>query len=105
MKSFLEENEYSEQHMITILVASHKPHFFIGDFSLHPVTVIFTLKSTLSADTEPLEAEGQIADRYVSCENTVIHLKEFQLHELDGGYYEVYRALRGYLLKELLKQM
>lgn len=53
---------------------------------------------------ELTDEDGGLSDS-VSCDNMSLSLKEMELRDVKGGYYEVFLAFRGYLVKELLKQM
>ena len=35
----------------------------------------------------------------------VLTLKSMELRDVNGGYLDVFRAFRGYLIRELFKQM
>ena len=98
-------NIYDVKMIQTLLDAFSKPSFFIGFFSLQPVNVIFTLKSSLGFEESESNDGNQIADHWVSCDNTVIQLKQMTIENVKGGYYEVYLTIRSYLVLELLKQM
>ena len=98
-------NIYDAKALQTLIDALSKPSFFIGFFSLQPVNVIFTLKSSLGFDENEASLGNQIADHWVSCDNTVIQLKQMTMENVKGGYYEVYLTIRSYLVRELLKQM
>lgn len=98
-------NIYDAKVLQTLIDALSKPSFFIGFFSLQPVNVIFTLKSSLGFDENEASLGNQIADHWVSCDNTVIQLKQMTMENVKGGYYEVYLTIRSYLVRELLKQM
>ena len=98
-------NIYDVRMIQSLLDAFSKPSFFIGFFSLQPVNVIFTLKSSLGFEESESTDGNQIADHWVSCDNTVIQLKQMTIENVKGGYYEVYLTIRSYLVLELLKQM
>lgn len=98
-------NIYDVKMIQSLLDAFSKPSFFIGFFSLQPVNVIFTLKSSLGFEESESTDGNQIADHWVSCDNTVIQLKQMTIENVKGGYYEVYLTIRSYLVLELLKQM
>ena len=69
------------------------------------MSVVFTLKSSLGSEENEAALGNQIADHWVSCDNTVIQLKEMEIENVKGGYYEVYLTIRSYVVRELLKQM
>lgn len=98
-------NIYDSKYLQSLLDAYSKPSFFIGFFCLQPVNVIFTLKSSLGFEENESSLGNQIADNWVSCDNTVIQLKQMSIENVKGGYYEVYLTVRSYLVLELLKQM
>ena len=99
----LASDTLSESKLLQILTAAKKPSFFIGSFILKPVNVVLTLRSSLGMN-ELTDEEGGLSDS-VSCDNMSLSLKEMELRDVKGGYYEVFMAFRGYLVKELLKQM
>ena len=76
-------NIYDVRMIQSLLDAFSKPSFFIGFFSLQPVNVIFTLKSSLGFEESESTDGNQIADHWVSCDNTVIQLKQMTI---DKGY-------------------
>ena len=80
--------------------------FFIDQFTLLPVSLIVSLKSSLGSEEDVLPSiESSPANRFLSCENMPIHLKAFDVNHVSGGYWDVFKAFRGYLVKEVLKQL
>lgn len=104
ISSILSSDTLSESKLHQILTAAKQPSFFIGSFILKPVNVLLTLRSSLGMSEFPEEDEGGLSDS-VSCDNMSVSLKEMELRDVKGGYYEVFLAFRGYLVRELLKQM
>lgn len=99
----LASDTISESKLLQIFTSAKKPSFFIGSFILKPVHVVLTLRSSLGMN-ELTDEDGGLSDS-VSCENMNVSLKEMELRDVKGGYYEVFLAFRGYLVRELLKQM
>lgn len=49
--------------------------------------------------------ESMITDRFLSCDNMAMQLKEFTIENVNGGYLEVYKLIRKYIVKEVLSQL
>ena len=96
------EDVLNETALLQVISAAKRPQFFIGRFQLRPVTVILTLRSSVGSSSIK-ESDG--LSGALSCENMVLTLKSMELRDVNGGYLDVFRAFRGYLIRELFKQM
>lgn len=74
-----------------------------------PVSLIISLKSSLGFDSTDMidlqYGENMITDRFLSCDNMAMQLKEFTIENVNGGYIEVYTLIRKYIVKEVLSQL
>lgn len=67
------------------------------------------MKSSLGYDSSDIinlqYGEDLIADRYLSCTNMPIQLKELDITNMNGGYFEIYKVIRKYIVKEVWTQL
>ena len=96
------EEVLDEATLAQVISTAKRPQFFIGRFLLRPVTVVLTLRSSVGSSSV---RESNGLSGALSCENMVLTLKAMELRDVNGGYLDVFRAFRGYLLRELFKQM
>lgn len=109
LAEFIQTDIYNPSLLESFYAASQKPAFFIGHFSLLPVSLIISLKSSLGFDSTDMidlqYGESMITDRFLSCDNMAMQLKEFTIENVNGGYIEVYTLIRKYIVKEVLSQL
>lgn len=109
LSEFIQTDIYNSSLLESFYTASQKPSFFIGHFSLLPVSLIISLKSSLGFDSTDMidlqYGESMITDRFLSCDNMAMQLKEFTIENVNGGYLEVYKLIRKYIVKEVLSQL
>lgn len=104
--AFVGEPVYAEPRLRGEVEKLSAISFFISQFTLLPVSFVVSLKSSLGRETEAaLDIGASAPNGFISCENMTIRLKEFHVQNMKGGYWVVFRAFRGYLVKEVLKQL
>lgn len=104
--AFVGEPVYAESRLRGEVEKLSAISFFINQFTLLPVSFVVSLKSSLGRETEAaLDIGASAPNGFISCENMMIRLKEFHVQNMKGGYWVVFRAFRGYLVKEVLKQL
>ena len=71
--------------------------------------MVITLKSSLGYDSSDYinldYKDDLITDRFLSCDNMPIQLKTLEIENVKGGYLEVYKVIRKYIVKGVFAQL